>query len=148
MAPPRASYDAYNAPRTRSRTGFELILGSSLLAFGLFVLPTAVFFVGQALLGPYGEVAAGRESAGLGAFYANFFGDLASFSGRAWGLALGPLVLISCIRLLFVRRTGAEPDDAGNDVPPPRSPPRPQPRVERARPRGEAGGRRVEPRIS
>jgi hypothetical protein len=148
---PRASYDAYDAPRTQSRVGFEVILGSALLALGLFVVPAGVYLVGQALLGPYGDAAAGSAAAGIGTFYANFFGDLASFSGRAWALALGPLALVSWVRLLFLRRSDS--DDARNDVPPPRSAPRQQPRAEqpraeRPRPRGEAGGRRVEPRIS
>ena len=149
---PRASYDAYDAPRTQSRMGFELILGSALLAFGLFVVPAGVYLVGQALLGPYGDTAASTAAAGLGTFYGNFFGDLASFAGRAWTLALGPLVLVSWVRLLFLRRRGSDSEDERNDIPPPRPPPRQQPRqqsrAERPRPRGEGGGRRVEPRIS
>lgn len=145
---PRASYDAYDAPRTRSRTGFELTLGSALLALGLFVVPAGVYLVGQVLLGPYGDAAAGSAAAGIGTFYANFFGDLASLSGRAWTLALGPLALVSWVRLLFLRRPGADSEDERNDIPPPRPPPRPQPRAQQPRPRGEGGGRRVEPRIS
>ena len=145
---PRASYDTYGAPRTQSRVGFELILGSALLAFGLFVAPAGVYLVGQALLGPYGDATAGSAAAGIGTFYADFFGDLASFSGRAWVLALGPLLLVAWVRLLFLRRSGSDSADERNDSPPPRSPPRQQPREARPRPRGESGGRRVEPRIS
>jgi hypothetical protein len=139
---PRASYDAYDAPRTQSRLGFELILGSALLAAGLFVVPAGVFLVGQALLGPYGDAAAGTDAAGIGTFYANFFGDLASASGRAWALALGPLVLVSWIRLLFLRRRADAHDESDAPPPPSRQPP------PRLAPRPQASGRRVEPRIS
>lgn len=111
-----------------SRLRFELILGSALLAIGLFALPAAVFYVGSGLLGPYGE------KAGVGTFYADFFGDLASASGRAWALALGPLVLVSWVRLLFMRRPVAPSED---EAPPPR-----------VRPASEAASRRVEPRVS
>lgn len=124
--------DVTDSGQPRPRLRFELILGSALLAVGLFVLPAAIYFVGNALLGPYGD------KAGLGTFYADFFGDLASASGRAWTLALGPLVLISWLRLLFLRRK-AEPVDADQAPAPPPT---------RARPATEAAGRRVEPRVS
>lgn len=122
--------DATDANPPRPRLRFELILGSVLLAVGLFVLPAAIYFVGNALLGPYGD------QAGLGAFYVDFFGDLASASGRAWTLALGPLVLISWLRLLFLKRKAQPRDD--EPAPPPT----------RTRPATEAAGRRVEPRVS
>jgi len=87
-------------PRSSHRLRFELILGSVLLALGLFAVPAIVYWVGIKLLGPYGEGA----GVSLSTFYADFFGDLASGTGRAWNLALGPLVLVSLVRLLFVRR--------------------------------------------
>jgi hypothetical protein len=80
------------------RLRFELIIGSVLLALGLFGVPAVVYLVGIKLLGPYGE------GAGLGTFYVNFFADLASGTGRAWSLALGPLVAVSLVRLLFLKR--------------------------------------------
>lgn len=122
--------DIAEASPNRHRLRFELILGSALLAVGLFVVPAAVYLVGNALLGAYGE------NATLGVFYADFFGDLASASGRAWTLALGPLVLISWLRLLFLKRK-AEPDEDAASPPP-----------ARVRPATEASGRRVEPRVS
>lgn len=83
--------------RPRRRLRFELIFASILLAGGLFAMPAAIFAVGARLLGPY------ADDRGLGRFYADFFRDLAEPSVRAWAIALGPIVLISVIRLLFVR---------------------------------------------
>src|ERR1044072_2244977 len=82
--------------RRRSRIRFELIFTAVWLLIGLIVLPAAIFSVGGSLLGPYGD------NGGLGRFYGDFFGDLAEPSVRAWALALGPLVLISILRLIFV----------------------------------------------
>ena len=156
----RASYDDdYAAPRSQSRLRFELLLGSALLAMGLFVVPAGIFVVGKVLLGPYGDTVAGSDAAGIGVFYGNFFGDLASLSGRAWTLALGPLLLITWIRLLFLkRRDGAGPAEVERsvDVAPRRRAPPPEPRAQPQQPRpqprpkarGQGPGRRVEPRIS
>lgn len=85
------------SPRPRSRLRFELIFASTWLAVGLFVLPALIFWVGAALLGPYAE-----SGGSIGRFYADFFADLGEPSGRAWTLTLGPLVLVSLIRLIFV----------------------------------------------
>jgi hypothetical protein len=128
----RSASDIPDSGRTHSRLRFELILASALLAVGLFLVPAAVYWVGLALLGPYGD------GAGMGAFYADFFGDLASGAGRAWGLALGPVLVVSWVRLLFIRR-GAEPEDDADDTP--QKPP------VRAKPAATAS-RRVEPRVS
>jgi hypothetical protein len=110
------------------RLRFELIVGSILLAFGLFALPALVFWVGGTLLGPYGK------DAGIGTFYADFFGDLASGVGRAWALALGPLIVIGLIRVLFLRRSAPTAHD---DAAPPQRPAR-----------SATDSRRVEPRVS
>jgi hypothetical protein len=96
--PPAADMDAPEiaaGDRYRRRLRFEAIFASIWLAIGLFALPAAIFAVGGALLGPYGE------NAGLGRFYGDFFGDLAEPSIRAWAIALGPLALISILRLVF-----------------------------------------------
>jgi hypothetical protein len=81
--------------RYRGRVRFEVIFASIWLAVGLFVLPATIFAVGGALLGPYGD------NGGLGRFYGDFFGDLAEPSVRAWAIALGPLALVSILRLVF-----------------------------------------------
>jgi hypothetical protein len=116
------------------RLRFEVIIASVWLALGLFLVPALIFWVGITLLGPYGDGAV--ESGGLGSFYADFFGDLASGEVRAWALALGPLIIVSLVRLVFVgtrRSTGADADSS-----PPPAP---------ARPVKSTDHRRVEPRI-
>lgn len=89
---------------------FELIFGSLWLAFGLFLLPALIFWVGGAVLGPYGE------NASLGRFYGDFFGDLAEAAGRAWSIALGPLVLMYLLRAIFI---GVKTDRVERETPPP-----------------------------
>ena len=72
--PPAADTDTPEVAagnRYRRRARFEAIFASIWLAIGLFALPAAIFAVGGALLGPYGET--GR----LDRFYGDFFGDLA-----------------------------------------------------------------------
>src|SRR4051812_31169025 len=95
--PPAADTDAPGVAGThyRRRARFEAIFASIWLAVGLLGLPAVIFAVGGALLGPYGE------NGGLGRFYGDFFGDLAEPSLRAWAIALGPLALISVLRLIF-----------------------------------------------
>lgn len=129
--PPAAHTDADDVAtgsRFRRRARFELIFASIWLAVGLFALPATIFAVGGSLLGPYGD------NGGLGRFYGDFFGDLAEPSIRAWAIALGPLVLISILRLVFA--------GAG------RTPEKPQ--AERPAPphRTSEDNRRVEPRVS
>ena len=108
------------------RLRFELIFASLWLAFGLFVLPAIIYMVGTLLLGPYGE------NQGLGAFYADFFKDLVEPAGRAWILALGPLVVVSILRLVFLGKaphedSEREPRQTAEQAPAPRS--RVEPRV-------------------
>jgi hypothetical protein len=120
----------YSAPQ-HSRLRFESILASLLLAFGLFVLPALVYWVGAALLGPYGTETSGT----LADFYGDFFSDLASGSVRTWSLVVGPLVLVWLVRLIFLRKP-EEPVDPPEEV---------APRKPTARAPAE---RRVEPRVS
>jgi hypothetical protein len=130
--PPAPDTDAPEVAgnRYRRRARFEAIFASIWLAIGLFVLPAAIFSVGGALLGPYGDT--GR----LGRFYGDFFGDLAEPSIRAWAIALGPLALISVLRLIFAGAGRApEPPPASQDS---SAPPR----------RSTEDARRVEPRVS
>ena len=127
--------DDNDSPEPGSRLRLELIVGSAWLAVGLFVVPAVIYWVGTATLGPYGE------NAGLSTFYGAFFADLASGAPRAWLLALGPLVLMSLIRLLYIgvgTRTSATKNRDDEDDEPPRQP-KPKPVV--------AKRARVEPRV-
>ncbi|MFL6549296.1 MAG: hypothetical protein ACJ8OJ_11415 [Povalibacter sp.] len=108
-----------------------MILASLLLALGLFVLPAVIFWIGASMLGPYGT----GQSGNLGTFYGDFFGDMASGSVRTWCLALGPLVVVSLVRLIFLRRP-EEPTETSEASPPRTVTPK------------SSAGRRVEPRIS
>jgi hypothetical protein len=129
-AEPATSPSDGTGNRYRRRARFEAIFASIWLAVGLFVLPATIFFVGGALLGPYGD------DGGLGRFYGDFLGDLAEPSVRAWAIALGPLTLISLLRLVF----------AGAD----RGPQAPQAEPDRpaAHRRAAEEVRRVEPSVS
>lgn len=109
------------------RVRFELIFASIWLAIGLFLLPALIYLVGTLMLGPYGD------NAGLVTFYVDFFKDLVEPSGRAWTLALGPLALITVLRLLFLDVRTRRDDDRGQDeeapAPAPRTAGRVEPRV-------------------
>jgi hypothetical protein len=95
MAGPDQTSDS---PAPDSRVRFELLLALGLLLFGLVVLPALIYLVGTFLLGPYGG-GGGR----LGSFYGDLMRDLASGSGRAWVLLIGPLLLFQLARLIFSR---------------------------------------------
>jgi len=116
-------------PSSHARMRFEIIFASAWVAIGLFALPAAIYLVGVLMLGPY------KPGAGLMQFYTDFFGDLATPTLRAWILALGPLVLITLIRLVFwgvpVReRRASVPEEAPSEPEPVRSDPRTRERVE------------------
>ncbi len=105
-----------DAEPNNQRLRFELILASVWLAVGLFLVPAMIFWVGITLLGPYGDGA----GAGMGSFYADFFGDLATGNVRAWLIALGPLIVLSLIRAIFlIGRRASAPAEPPPDEPPP-----------------------------
>lgn len=70
----------------------EVAIAAALLAFGLLALPFAVYFVGQQMLGDYGD--------GLGALALaeNIWVDLLSFRLAAWVLVLSPYLTIQLAR--------------------------------------------------
>ncbi|MBL8265527.1 hypothetical protein [Steroidobacter sp.] len=130
--------DLSDEQRGGHRVRFELIFGSLWLAFGLFLLPALIFWVGGAVLGPYGE------NASLGRFYGDFFGDLADTSGRAWSIALGPVLLMYLLRAIFigVKADRVQRDQLTEDEPPPRRAPAKKETKQPAR-----RSARVEPRM-
>lgn len=85
----------------------ELILAGILVAAGALLLPVAIYFTGQALLGPYSD-----EGHGLGRLYGDIFSDLAAGFVPAWILVLSPWLGIQVLRLALVplhRKRDADP---------------------------------------
>ena len=70
----------------------EVAIAAALLAFGLLALPFAVYFVGQQVLGDYGD--------GLGALALaeSIWVDLLSLRLAAWVLVLSPYLTIQLAR--------------------------------------------------
>jgi hypothetical protein len=67
-----------------------------LLACGLFVVPLAIWAVGNALLGPYAGTGGGPF-----ALLADFFVGLKSGSVFYWTVAIGPYVFVLILRGLW-----------------------------------------------
>lgn len=101
-----------SSPPARSPLRFELLLGTALVLFGFVLLPSLIYMVGIALLGEYSG--GGR----LGAFYGDVFRDLSQGSPQAWGLVLGPLILVEAVRLIFLN-FGSQP---ATEAPAPKTP--------------------------
>lgn len=88
----------------------EALLFAVFGGFGLLILPSLVYLVGQQLLGEY------RPGATIGTFYADLYGQLAALSTWAWLLVLGPWLAIQVLRLLWLplgtfMRPGMTADD-------------------------------------
>jgi hypothetical protein len=92
------------------------------LALGVIALPAVIFAIGNGFIGTY---AGGTH--GLGAFYGNFFGDLAKGSTIAWALAVVPYLLLLILYLIFRPRTPARAIDDESATPRERA--RKEPRV-------------------
>lgn len=76
----------------RSTWRREVAIGAGLLAFGLFVLPAAIYIVGQQIFGEYspdGSVFALAEQLWI---------DLMNLRPLAWLLVLSPYILVQLIR--------------------------------------------------
>jgi hypothetical protein len=79
----------------------ELILAAALIAFGLLVLPYAIYLVGTLVIGPYdGE--AGAVGLGLA-----IWGGLVRFEWPPWVLVSSPYLVVQLLRLaLRAARSG------------------------------------------
>ncbi len=88
----------------------ELILAGASIAVGAILLPIAIYFTGQALLGPYSD-----EGHGIGHLYGDIFADLAAGYLPAWILVLSPWLGIQALRLAIVplrrKRAPSPPPD-------------------------------------
>lgn len=70
----------------------EVAIAAGLLAFGLLVLPLAIYAVGQALIGDYGD------DLGMLALVENIWRDFLTLRPGAWLLVLGPYAVVQVIR--------------------------------------------------
>ena len=79
----------------------ELVLASSLIGSGLLLLPLAVYWVGQRIVGDY------ESEAGLWGLLTSIWSDFFLLDLGAWLLVLSPYVTIQLFRLAFkARRLG------------------------------------------
>ena len=83
----------------RSRFGRELILIGGALLFGVILVPLAIWFVGNRVLGPYTH--GSNLHAGPMALLGDFFEGLSHGWVSYWTVALGPLGLILLARLAW-----------------------------------------------
>ncbi len=83
----------------RSRFGRELILIGGALLFGVILVPLAIWFVGNRILGPYTH--GSNLHAGPMALLGDFFEGLSLGWVSYWTVALGPLVIILFVRVAW-----------------------------------------------
>ena len=78
---------------TSARIKRELTIAAVLLLIGLVPVPIAVYFVGQAVVGPY------EGAAGLFGIMGQIVADLTGFRLGAWILVLSPYLIIQLLRV-------------------------------------------------
>jgi hypothetical protein len=79
----------------------EIVIATVMLAFGLFVLPMAIYAVGVRVIGEYGG------EGGLLDFAESIWTDLLSLTPWTWILVLSPYVVVQALR--FARRLLSTP---------------------------------------
>lgn len=84
-----------NLPTTLKK---ELVLASSLIGAGLLLLPLAVYWVGQQVVGDY------ESEAGLWDLLTSIWSDFFSLRLSAWLLVLSPYLTIQLVRLALKAR--------------------------------------------
>ena len=115
---------------TESRLSRELILLGLLLITGLVLVPLAIWVVGNRALGSYTH--GSNPNAGPLALLGDFYAGLTSGAPSYWVVALGPLLIVLFIRVVFALLKAGPPTQ-----PPDRAP------VERE----NKSPRRIEPRL-
>jgi hypothetical protein len=80
---------------TKARDPFrrEILIATVMLAFGLFVLPMAIYAVGVRVIGEYGG------EGGLLDLAESIWTDLLGLAPWAWILVLSPYVVVQAVRL-------------------------------------------------
>ena len=79
--------------QTASRLKKELALAGALLSMGFLVLPPAVYWVGQQVIGGY------ESSAGLLGLMAQIWSDFLTAQPAAWLLVMSPYAVVQLLRL-------------------------------------------------
>jgi hypothetical protein len=79
----------------------ELIFLGIALVAGFVLIPLAIWLVGSRILGPYTHALDPTAGTGPARLLADFFAGLTHGSVIFWCVALGPLVLISFVRLFW-----------------------------------------------
>lgn len=73
----------------------ETLLFAGFFAFGLLLLPAAIYLVGQAVFGTYG-------GEGIGAFYSGIMTRIRNGDIVGWFLILSPYIFVQLVRLAFM----------------------------------------------
>jgi hypothetical protein len=81
-----------------SRVSRELIMLGGTLILGLVVVPIAIWFVGNRILGPYTHGT--NTHAGPMALLGDFFAGLSHGETTFWAVALGPTAIILFVRVV------------------------------------------------
>jgi hypothetical protein len=97
--------------RTASRGERELWFAGCAIAFGLFVLPFLIYLAGKTTLGPH-------EQGGLGAYLLDFLKGLVRPHAAYWLIVLGPYLIISLGRGLWLTRRRLRANAAAQSSPP------------------------------
>ena len=83
---------AHRSPEDRLRR--ETVIAAAGLAFGLFVLPAAIYWVGKRIFGDY------SPDGGMLALAEQIWSDLLALDPAAWLLVLSPYVIVQLGRLV------------------------------------------------
>ncbi len=86
----------------KSRLIQELIWLLGSLFTGLLVLPALIYAAGLLVFGAY---RGSGTTSGITAFYGDYANDLVTAHLSSWTVALGPLVLVILLRLIFAMKT-------------------------------------------
>lgn len=78
---------------TSSPLKFELVLATLLFCFGVAVLPLAIYWVGQFVVGAY------ADDAGVGGLFGAIWSGLGHGRVAAWILVLSPYVSVQLFRM-------------------------------------------------
>ena len=73
----------------------EIVIAAAVFAFGFFILPLAIYWVGRELIGAYSA----DPAAGALALAESIWADLLGLRLSAWALVLAPYGVVQLLRL-------------------------------------------------